>query len=84
MKEVHLKGKEQLNKETQAKWPLKSPILFVDIYFQEVYPKTCIMHGGSKRYIMLDVTHLASRLSCGKKNSDFRTVTFHQCVTLSD
>lgn len=58
MKEVHLRGKEHPNKETQGKQPLKDPILFMDIYFQDVYSKTCIVHRESKRQIKLHITSL--------------------------
>lgn len=58
MKEVHLRGKEHPNKEAQGKQPLKYPIHFLDIHFQHVYSKTCVVHRGSKRQIKLYITSL--------------------------
>lgn len=58
MKDVHLRGKEHPNKEAWGKQALKYPILLVDVYFQDVYSKTCIVHRGSKRQIKLHITSL--------------------------
>lgn len=49
LKEAHLREKEHPKKEAWGKQPLKYPNLLVEIYFQNVSSKSCIVHRGSKR-----------------------------------